>query len=252
MGKNKLQKFADLRTLPNVLQCPFMEWQQGGWVHAGAWAEEIFRNDHPLTLELGCGRGEYTLGLARRYPDRNFVGIDIKGNRIWNGATQAHREGLDNVRFLRTEIELLPHLFAPEEVDEIWITFPDPQMKKVRKRLTSVAFLQRYRQILRPEGTVRLKTDSRFLYLFTKAVIAHNGLRMLKDLSDIYAEAPQESILRSIQTYYESQWLGRGISIKFLEFDLALLTPGAEDPQIKIEQDPYRSYGRQGRSALCL
>ena len=253
MGKNKLKKFAELTELPNVIQCPYAVWSREGFPYAGKWRSDIFGNNHPIVLELGCGRGEYTLGLARRYPEQNFIGVDIKGNRIWNGAVEAHREGLENVRFLRTEIELLGHMFSPNEVDDIWLTFPDPQMKRIRKRLTSVRFLQLYRQILRPEGVIHLKSDSEFLYTFTREVAILNSLPILSDTANLYeSDLPADSPLLTIRTYYESQWLKRGIPIKYLSFTLDTLSPQAEDPDIEIEQDSYRSYGRKRRSEMGI
>ena len=252
MGKNKLRKFAEMELLPNVLQCPYGVWANEGFPYLGKWHTEIFKNNNPITLELGCGRGEYTLGLAKRYPERNFIGIDVKGNRMWNGATIAHKSGLKNVRFLRTEIELLPHLFGMGEVSEIWLTFPDPQMKKLRKRLTSVRFLHLYKQVLRPEGRVKLKTDSRFLYTFTQALANHNGLTIHTDIANVDLSVPETHLLRSIQTYYESQWRKRGISIKYLEFGLENLTPTATNPDVEIAPDTYRSYGRERRSQLKI
>lgn len=152
MGKNKLRKFAEMEQIDFVLQYPFAVVEKEGFPYKNSWHKEFFKNDNPIVLELGCGKGEYTVGLARRFPDKNFIGIDIKGARMWTGAKQAQKEGLTNVAFLRTNIELLSYFFAPSEVAEIWITFPDPQMKKVRKRLTSTRFLSLYRNILQPGG----------------------------------------------------------------------------------------------------
>ena len=254
MSKNKLEKFAEMAALPNVLEYPFGVLREGmDFPYKGGWHSEVFKNNNPIVLELGCGRGEYTVGLGRLYPDKNFIGIDIKGNRMWTGATTAYREGLDNVRFLRTHIEMLTEFFAQGEVAEIWITFPDPQMKKVRKRLTSVRFLQRYKSILAPDdGVLHLKSDSPFLYTFTKALAEYNGLTILKDIQDIHSKVSEDSVLRMIRTYYESQWVNRGLTINYLALKLDNLSERSSDPDIEIEHDPYRSYGRQRRSEINL
>lgn len=254
MSKNKLQKFAEMAMLPNVLEYPFGTLQGGTkFPHRGKWHTEVFRNHNPIVLELGCGRGEYTVGLGRTTPQKNFIGIDIKGNRMWTGATTAHQEGLTNVRFLRTHIEMLSEFFAPGEVSEIWITFPDPQMKKVRKRLTSVRFLQMYKEILTPkDGVLHLKSDSPFLYTFTKALAEHNDLTIIDDICDIHNNVSEMSVLRQIQTYYESQWISRGLCINYLSLNLDNLKESSRDPDIEIEPDSYRSYGRQRRSEINL
>ena len=156
MGKNKLKKFGEMETFFNVFQYPYSRLKAEGFALRGKWNSEFFKNDNPIVLELGCGKGEYAVGLAKKYPDRNFIGVDIKGARMWTGARQSVDEGMTNVAFLRTNIELINEFFAPDEVAEIWITFPDPQMKKVNKRLTSVRFQNLYRQILRPDGFIHL------------------------------------------------------------------------------------------------
>lgn len=243
-----------MAALPNVLEYPFGVLREGAaFPYKGRWHSEVFGNNNPIVLELGCGRGEYTVGLGRLYPDKNFIGIDIKGNRMWTGATTAHREGLDNVRFLRTHIEMLTEFFGHEEVAEIWITFPDPQMKKVRKRLTSVRFLQRYKSILDTDsGVLHLKSDSPFLYTFTKALAEHNGLTIIEDIQDIHNNVSEDSVLRMIRTYYESQWVNRGLTINYLALRLDNLSEASTDPDIEIEHDSYRSYGRQRRSEINL
>lgn len=243
MGKNKLRKFADMKTIDFVFEYPFGRLEADGCPLRGNWHSDVFGNSNPITLELGCGKGEYTVGLARRFPERNFIGVDIKGARMWSGATEAQRDGLTNVAFLRTSIELIDRFFAPGEVAEIWITFPDPQMKKVRKRLTSTRFMDLYRRILRPGGTIHLKTDSPFLYTYTREMVAHNALPMLSDTADLYADAAFEGPLTQIRTHYERQWLGRGLTIKYIAFDLP--AEGAlSEPDIDIEPDTYRSYSR--------
>lgn len=243
MGKNKLKKFAEMETLPCVHQYPFASLRgAGGCPLRGRWGAEVFGNDHPITLELGCGKGEYAVGMGRLYPDRNFIGIDIKGARMWTGARQVTDEGLDNVAFLRTSIHLLPEFFAPGEVAEIWITFPDPQMRKVNKRLTGTHFLEIYSKVLAPGGAIKLKTDSPFLYAYTSAMIAHNGLPLLAATDNLYDSALKDEV-PPITTYYEQQWLGRGIPSKYIAWTL----PGGttlSEPDVEIEPDTYRSFGR--------
>jgi tRNA (guanine-N7-)-methyltransferase len=214
----------------------------------GNWGKEFFKNDNPIVIELGCGRGEYTVGLARRYPDKNFIGVDIKGARMWTGATEALREGLTNVGFLRTNIEIIDHFFAQGEVCEIWLTFPDPQMKKYTKRLTSSLFLERYRNILASDGIVHLKCDSNFMFTYTRYVTEVNKLPVLSCIEDIYAQENIDEIL-TIKTYYEQQWLSRGITIKYISFRLPAEGTLVE-PDVEIELDSYRSYNRSKRSGL--
>ena len=248
MGKGKLQKFADMREYPNVVEHHFSIADASPFPMLGKWGKEFFGNDNPIVIELGCGRGEYTVGLARRYPDKNFIGVDIKGARMWTGATEALREGLKNVGFLRTNIEIIDHFFAAGEVSEIWLTFPDPQMKKYTKRLTSTLFLQRYRNILAPDGIVHLKSDSNFMFTYTSYVTEVNNLPVISCNEDIYANGEAEEPL-DIKTYYEQQWLSRGINIKYISFSLP--AEGAlVEPDVEIELDSYRSYNRSKRSGL--
>ena len=203
-------------------------------------------------LELGCGRGEYTVGLARMFPDVNFIGVDIKGARMWTGATQALSEGLKNVAFLRTNIEIIDRFFTADEVQEIWLTFSDPQMKNPRKRLSSTFFLNRYRRFLEDGGTIHLKTDSNFLFTYTTYMVSRNRLPLLFRTEDLYHTDgldPQTTEILGIQTYYESQWIERGLNIKYMKFSL----PHAgelEEPDIEIPLDDYRSYKRPKRSGL--
>ncbi|MDB5205897.1 MAG: trmB, partial [Flavisolibacter sp.] len=196
MGQKKLIRFAELETFTNVLQYP--ENVQGTWTR-------FFENRNPLVLELACGKGEYTVGLAKLFPNKNFIGLDRKGNRLWVGAKKAIAYHLKNVAFLRVQIEQIEHYFANEEVDEIWITFPDPQLRisKAKKRLTHPRFLRSYFQILKPGGKIHLKTDSPDLYNFTKRVIEMYGCHLLKDVPDIYAEPGIPAELH-IKTHYES------------------------------------------------
>ena len=244
MGKNKLKKFAEMDQNPLVLQYPFSRLEAEGFdsfIFRGRW-NKFFNNDNPIVLELVCGKGEYTVGLGRLYPDRNFVGIDIKGARMYTGASEAMRSGMTNVAFLRTSIELLDKFFAPGEVAEIWITFPDPQMKKASKRLTGTRFMDLYRRVLAPDGIVRLKTDSPFLYSYTREMARLNGFTFEVDTADLYHSDIVDPIL-SIRTHYESQWLARGLTIKYLAFNL-----GGNDilvePEDTFERDTYRSYSR--------
>lgn len=243
MGKNKLERFAENATFQNLIQIPFDRMQQmGNCELKGKWREDFFRNPNPIVLELGCGKGEYTVGLAKAFPDRNYIGIDIKGARMWTGAREAVDSGMTNVAFLRTDIELLSHFFAPGEVAEIWITFADPQMKKVRKRLTSTRFMELYRQVLTDQGAINLKSDSPFLYTYTGIMARENNFPIEIDTADLYGSGMADDILR-IRTYYEQQWLDRGLTIKYLRFRLphdgALI-----EPDVEIEHDTYRSFSR--------
>ena len=248
MGKGKLAKFADMETYENVFQYPYSVVEHVPFEMQGHWHEQYFHNDNPIVLELGCGKGEYTVGLAKMFPDVNFIGVDIKGARMWTGATQAIKEGLKNVAFLRTNIEVIDRFFSLGEVNEIWLTFSDPQMKNPRKRLTSTWFLNRYRHFLSDGGFIHLKTDSNFLFTYTSYLVEANHLPVLVKTTDLYATASKDSIAASIQTYYEGMWIERGISIKYLKFCLPL-TGELVEPDIEIELDDYRSYHRDKRSS---
>lgn len=252
MGKGKLAKFADMASYPHVFEYPHSVAEQVPFDMKGHWRDQFFKNDNPIVLELGCGRGEYTVGLGRMYSDKNFIGVDIKGARMWTGATDSQREGMTNVAFLRTNIEIIDRFFAPGEVDEIWITFPDPQMKKVTKRLTSTAFLQRYASFLKPDGIVHLKTDSNFLYTYTDALVKVNNLPVEVNNTDIYGSSEEfrnQNSELNIRTYYEQQWLDRGLNIKYIKFHLPQGVV-LQEPDIEIELDDYRSYNRSKRSGL--
>ncbi len=242
MGKNKLKKFRDMETIDFVFQYPFATLKDSGFPLKGKWHSDFFKNDNPIVLELGCGKGEYAVGLAKRFPNKNFIGMDIKGARMWTGACQAREQGMTNVAFLRTNIELLPHFFDIDEVSEIWITFPDPQMKKVRKRLTSTRFLELYRQVLKENGIVHLKTDSPFLYTYTHLLTEHNNIKTIIDTDDLYHSDIVTDILE-IKTFYEQQWLDRGLTIKYISFPLDRTTQLSE-PEVEIEFDTYRSFSR--------
>lgn len=247
MSKNKLAKFAELRLLPNVVEIPLEELQKGPVGLKGNWNRDFFGNDFPLVLELGCGKGEYTVGLAQKFPGKNFIGIDIKGARIWTGARSAFGQGLKNAAFLRTYVELLPAFFDEGEVSEIWITFPDPQMKKFRKRLTSTVFLEHYSRVLKPGGLIHLKTDSGFLYRYTLELVRLNRFTVEAETDDLYNSAFADEIM-GIKTYYEQQWLARGIKIKYLRY--VPHNNNLEEPDIDIPKDDYRSFGRNERSRV--
>ena len=243
-----MAKFADMAEYPHVFEYPYSQVADTPCEMKGNWNRDFFKNDHPIVLELGCGRGEYAVGLARRYPEKNFIGVDIKGARMWTGAKQAQEEGLANVAFLRTNIEIIDRFFAPGEVSEIWLTFSDPQMKKVTKRLTSTYFMERYRKFLVPGGLVHLKTDSNFMFTYTKAMVEANHFPVEFITDDLYHSGLDDDILR-IRTYYEQQWLDRGLSIKYIKFRLPQEGELAE-PDVEIELDDYRSYNRSKRSGL--
>ena len=251
MSKGKLAKFADMETYANVFQYPYPVVSDVPFAMRGHWHEQYFKNENPITLELGCGKGEYTVGLARQYPDRNFIGVDIKGARMWTGATQALQENLNNVAFLRTNIEIIDRFFAPNEVQELWLTFSDPQMKNPRKRLTSTFFLERYRHFLSDRGAVNVKTDSNFLYTYTRIMAEHNRLPISEQTDDLYhpSTPTPPSPLTTLQTYYEQMWLERGISIKYIRF-LLPHEVSLEEPDVEIPLDDYRSYHRSKRSTL--
>ncbi len=251
MGKGKLAKFADMETYDNVFQYPYSVVEHVPFEMQGHWHADYFHNDNPIILELGCGKGEYTVGLAKRYPHLNFIGVDIKGARMWTGATQAINEGLKNVAFLRTNIEIIDRFFGPDEVQEIWLTFSDPQMKNPRKRLSSSWFLNRYRHFLIDGGIIHLKTDSNFLFTYTTYLVEKNRLPVMLTTRDLYAEAAINSAFAesaSIQTYYESMWIERGLNIKYMKFQLPREGELIE-PDIEIELDDYRSYHRDKRSS---
>lgn len=224
MGKNKLARFAENKILPNVLQ-PTREEALQGFALKGKWRREIFKNENPVVLELGCGKGEYTVGMAKAFREKNFIGVDIKGARFWFGAKEAIEKGLKNVAFLRTQIELIDCFFDENEVDEIWITFPDPQIKykRTKHRLTHPDFLARYKKILKPDGIIHLKTDSEFLHGYTLGYLQGAGHEIITAHHDIYG-APeydaQTPLLREIKTYYEGLFSAKGKTITYIKFRL--------------------------------
>jgi len=225
MAQKKLVRFAEVATFPNVLQYPLD--MQGKW-------HSFFQNENPITLELACGKGEYAVGMGRLYPQRNFLGIDLKGNRIWVGAKKALNEGLKNVGFVRSHIDKIENYFAPGEVNEIWITFPDPQLRvsKARKRLTHPQFLRVYQSILKPGGYIHLKTDSPDLYDFTKLVAAMYGLNIVEDMEDAYSN-PEISEELKIKTYYESLDIAQSNRVHYLKFTLPNEIPLDKDDELK-------------------
>ncbi len=227
-----MQRFAEMATYEHVIQPTLQEVLNKDYSLKGNWNSQFFGNNNPIVLELGCGKGEYTVGLSKRFPDKNFIGIDIKGARIWRGAKTAVEENLTNVGFLRTRIEHILSFFAPNEISEIWITFPDPQEKRIRakKRLTSSRFLPMYQQFLKPDGLIHLKTDNQILYDYTYRLCLHNEIDIIKSTSNLY-ETETDVNLLSIQTFYESQYLAKGVPIKFIQFALHGKTSFQEPPE---------------------
>lgn len=219
MVKKKLQRFAEMETFPNVIQPAFDEVFGKDYHLKGNWNRKFFKNENPVVLELGCGKGEYTTGLARRFPQKNFIGIDIKGSRMWKGARTALAGHLENVAFLRTHIEMISSFFGADEIDEIWITFPDPQLKKKRKRLTSSRFLNTYGSFLKKRGLIHLKTDNTVLYQYTLDLARFNELPVNINTRDLYHSGIDSDIL-GIQTFYERQFLDKGMKITYLCFEL--------------------------------
>lgn len=223
MGKkNKLVRFVENKILPNVIQ-PTREEALSGFELKGKWRQQFFRNDNPIVLELGCGKGEYSVGLAKAFPNKNFIGVDIKGARFWFGAKEAIQEKLDNVAFLRTQIELIDCFFDTDEVDEIWITFPDPQIKyrRTKHRLTHPDFLARYKNIIKEDGIIHLKTDSEFLHGYTLGYLQGAGHEIISAHHDIYGAMeyePNTPLLREIRTYYEELFSAKGKTITYIKF----------------------------------
>ena len=217
-SKNKLKRFQENETFSNVIQ-PSREEIVSGFPLKGKWNTH-FKNDNPIVLELGCGKGEYTVGLAKRFPKKNFIGIDIKGARFWKGAKIAIEENLPNVTFIRTQIELVDYIFGEQEVSEIWITFPDPQIKykRTKHRMTNQAFLKRYKRVLEPNGTVNLKTDSEFMHGYTLGLLHGLGLEVVYANHDVYKNEGSPKEVLEIQTFYENQYLEKGKPITFIKF----------------------------------
>ena len=218
-SKNKLKRFKENETFRNVIQPTREEITNGSFALKGKW-NEFFGNDNPLVLELGCGKGEYTIGMAKQNKNKNFIGIDIKGARFWRGAKTGIEENVTNAAFLRTQIELIDGLFAPDEVSEIWITFPDPQIKykRTKHRLTNEVFLDKYKLILKEDGTVNLKTDSEFMHGYTLGLLHGKGYEMLYANHDIYKNEGSPKEVLEIQTFYEKQYLDKGKPITYIKF----------------------------------
>ena len=225
MGQKKLIRFAEIKTFPNVFQYP--AGMQGKW-------KEVFKNDNPITLELACGKGEYAVGMARLFVHTNFIGIDLKGNRIWVGAKAALADGLQNVAFIRTHIDKITDYFNPGEVKDIWLTFPDPQLRisRAKKRLTHPKFLRLYQQIIRPDGFIHVKTDSPVLYNFTKEVIKLYGLEIETDTDDLYALGANDPVLE-IKTHYEKLDIAQSNRIHYIKFKLPVDVLPDKDKQLK-------------------
>ena len=220
--KNKLRRIKENETFANVYQPTREELVDGNFKLKGNWRATAFKNDNPLVLELGCGKGEYTVALAQKYPNKNFIGIDIKGARFWRGAKTAIEENIPNAAFLRTQIELIDHAFAENEVDEIWITFPDPQIKyqRTKHRMTNSSFLERYKIILKPEGVVNLKTDSEFMHGYTLGLLQGAGHEILYANHNVYKQEGSPEEVTSIQTFYESQYLEQNKPITYIRFKI--------------------------------
>ena len=230
MTKNKLDRFAEMATYPHVVQPAIKGIFQGDYKYKGRWNIDFFKNNNPIIIELGCGKGEYTVGLASANPHLNYIGVDIKGARMWKGAKAVWEEKIKNVGFLRTRIEFITLFFNKNEIDVIWITFPDPQPKKAKKRLTSSRFLNYYKNFLKPEGIVHLKTDNAELYNYTRLLIKHNKLPVLSQTDNLYAEEGKEEA-KLFQTFYEKKYLNEGIPIKYIRFKLnskPIEEPGTE------------------------
>lgn len=219
-SKNKLKRFRENETFSNVVQPSREEVVEGNFSYKGKWRSDFFKNKKPIVLELGCGKGEYSVSLAREYSEKNFLGIDIKGARFWRGAKTALEEGLENVGFLRSQIELVDHLFDENEVEEIWITFPDPQIKykRTKHRMTNSEFLQKYKKILKPGGIVNLKTDSEFMHGYTLGLLHGEGHEVLQANHDVYKNEYSPKEVTKIQTFYEKQYLEQGKPITYVQF----------------------------------
>ena len=221
-SKNKLKRFGENETFVNVFQPTREEVVSNSFSLKGKWNQDFFKNSNPIVLELGCGKGEYSVGLAEKFPDKNFVGIDIKGARFWRGAKTAVETGLNNVAFVRTQIELIDHIFKENEVDEIWITFPDPQIKykRTKHRMTNSEFLQLYKKILKPDGIMNLKTDSEFMHGYTLGLLHGEGHEVLYANHNVYINegAPEE--VTEIQTFYEKQYLEINKAITYIRFKI--------------------------------
>lgn len=221
-SKNKLKRFKENESFQNVVEPTREEVTSGDFKWKGNWNKDFFKNDNPIILELGCGKGEYSVGLAERFPNKNFVGIDLKGARFWRGAKTAVENGLHNVGFLRTQIELIEYCFAENEVDEIWITFPDPQIKykRTKHRMTNSEFLQRYKKILKPDGIMNLKTDSEFMHGYTLGLLHGEGHEVIYANHNVYKNEGSPAVVTAIQTFYEKQYLAKDKAITYIQFKI--------------------------------
>jgi tRNA (guanine-N7-)-methyltransferase len=220
MARKKLQRFEEIKSFPFYFETGYFTLQQHAFLLKGKWKNDFFENNNPLIVELACGKAEYTIGMAQIFPDKNFVAIDIKSDRMWVGASKAKNLALKNVAFLRVPIGLIEHCFDKNEVDEIWITFPDPQpQSRVSKRLTSPRFINRYLKILKPQGLIHLKTDDDDLFNYTIEIVKSFNFKLLDCNYDVYKERG-EDIVTQIQTFYEQMWLSQGKTIKYLSFQI--------------------------------
>lgn len=233
MSKNKLEKFAQMATFKNVVQPE--ELMVKDFEYKGKWSSDFFHNANGITLELGCGKGEYTVALSEIQPYMNFIGVDIKGARIWNGAKKALDNNIPNAGFLRTRIDMIDNFFAKDEVDEVWITFPDPQPKKQNKRLTSAHFLNIYRRFLKDGAVINLKTDSRLLHFYTLELLKANGIVPLVATDDLYNSDCLDGIL-CIKTFYERSFLEQGKKITYLKFIMDTDKEIVEIPKFEFEE----------------
>ena len=234
MGKNKLARWTELASFDNVIQPEIADISGKDHPVKGRWNQDIFKNGNPLVLELGCGKGEYSVGLATRYPGKNYIGVDIKGARMWRGAKTSNDQKLSNVAFLRTRIEFINSFFKQDEVDEIWITFPDPHpgRRNSNKRLTAPMFLNSYRKFLKNRGMIHLKTDNAELYNYTKTIVSYNNLSTVFATDDLYSATISDDIL-SIKTHYEKIFVNAGLKINYISFRL--------DNEKKIEDAPGKT-----------
>ncbi|MDR0207320.1 MAG: tRNA (guanosine(46)-N7)-methyltransferase TrmB [Bacteroidales bacterium] len=221
MGKNKLKRFAENETFTNLFQHTDFNVKEATFPMRGKWHSEYFCNNNPIILELGCGRGEYTIGMAERFPEKNFIGIDRKGARIWRGCKDGIEKKLNNVAFLRIKIEDVEHYFGRNEVSEIWVTFPDPQQKKERRRLISPKFCSKYEKILVPHGIIHLKTDSRELYEYVVETSPLEHWVLINKIDDIHNNVGEDSILNQIQTFYERKWIEEGKVISYISLTIS-------------------------------
>jgi tRNA (guanine-N7-)-methyltransferase len=244
MGKNKLARFKENEAFALLHQPALAGLLSGDFALKGRWHSEFFGNENPIVLELGCGKGEYTVELAKRFPQQNFIGIDIKGARLWRGAKTATEERLPNVSFVRTRVDVATSLFAQGEVSEVWITFPDPQPGKARKRLCSPLFLNRYAKFLTPGGVVHLKTDSQMLHEYAKAVLAKNGLAYAEANSDIHANGAGKGSVLEIPTTYEKLFVARGYPITYLRFHLPQSAALAEPNDFTFDMNVPKARAR--------